>query len=74
MIKGNVYVRINPATKVVNATKDRYSHDKESIVREADSAAAKTLFDLEMWLNGEIATQAFQKFGVGLRVHVPEGD
>jgi len=30
----------------------------------------KIVFDLETWLNKEVALQAFEKFGAGLRTHL----
>jgi hypothetical protein len=64
MVKGNIYVRMQPSSD------DPLSHRSQAA--EGQKKRDKLLFDLEMWLNGEIATQAFQKFGVGLRIHIPE--
>ena len=35
-----------------------------------DTEKAKLLFELEQWLNNDVATQAFLKFKVGLRVYI----
>jgi hypothetical protein len=32
------------------------------------------ILKLEMWLNGEVATQAYEKFGMGLRVHLKRAE
>lgn len=67
MIKGNVYVRMSPHEYVVTPKYKSDELDKVKLVQEA-----RTIFDLEMWLNNEIAIQAFDKFKVGLRFHIPE--
>ena len=73
MTKGTIYVRMDPNNPllVVDSTKSRYEHDKESLRKELQQKEAKLLFDIEMWLNGEIAQQAFKMFHIGLRVHLP---
>ena len=37
---------------------------------EPDDKRAEKVFDLELWLNGEIASRAQQKFGLYPRFHL----
>jgi ssDNA-specific exonuclease RecJ len=68
-IKGHIYVRFQPAD--VNINQQRGYQDKQNeLVKIAEQTSYQTLFNLEQWLNSEIATQAFEKFKVGVSLQI----
>ena len=61
LVKGTIYVRLQP---IENSKVSKYT--------SKDDAKAELLFKIEQWLNSEVSAQAFEKFGVGIRLHLPE--
>ena len=44
--------------------------DPFRVPKEKTPVPEQVILDLEQWLNGEVAQQAYEKFGVGIRVHL----
>jgi len=68
LIKGAIYVRLQP---IAGLKADKYA-SKDEIIKIEANAQASLLFKIEHWLNSEVSTQAFEKFGAGVRLHLPE--
>ncbi len=40
------------------------------LISDPDKIEPEKLLEFEQWVNDQVATEAFKKFGVGLRIHL----